>query len=93
MNDYGPKNNGSHRYILVVIDNSSKFGWTITLKNKYAQSIADAFSQIIKTSRRKPNLLKTDDGKEYVNKIFNEFLNNLNIKRYFRNIALGAVFA
>ena len=55
--------------------------------------ITDAFSQVIKTSRRKPNLLETDDGKEYVNKIFSEFLNNPNIKRYSRKTALGAVFA
>ena len=93
MNDYGIKNNKGYRYILVVIDNFSKFGWTIPLKNKYAQSITDAFSQIIKTSKRKPNLLETDDGKEYVSKIFNELLNNHNIKRYSRNTALGAVFA
>ena len=93
MNDYGIKNNKGYRYILVVIDNFSKFGWTIPLKNKYAQSITDSFSQIIITSKRKPNLLETDDGGEYVNKIFNEFLNNHNIKRYSRNTALGAVFA
>ena len=93
MNDYGPKNNKGYRYILVVIDNFSKFGWTIPLKDKFAESILDAFSQIIKTSRRKPNLLETDDGKEYVNKIFNEFLNNNNIKRYSRYTDKGAVFA
>ena len=93
MNDYGIKNNKGYRYILVVVDIFSKFGWTIPLKNKYAQSITDAFTQIIKTSRRKPNLLETDDGKESVNKIFSEFLNNHNIKRYSRNTALGAVFA
>ena len=93
MNDYGPKNKRVYRYILVVIDNLSKFGWTIPLKNKYAQSIADVFSQIVKSSKRKPNLLETDDGKEYVNENFNEFLNNHNIKRYSRNTALGAVFA
>ena len=93
INDYGIKNKKGYRYILVVIDNFSKFRLTIPLKNKYNQSIADAFSQIIKTSGRKPNLLETDDGKEYVNKTFNEFLNNHNIKRYSRNTALGAVFA
>ena len=93
MNDYGIKNNKGYRYILVVIDNFSKFGWTIPLKNKYAQSITDAFSQIIKTSKRKPNLLETNYGREYVNKIFNEFLNNHNIKRYSRNTTLGAVYA
>ena len=93
MNDCRIKNNTGYRYILVVIDNFSEFAWTNPLKNKYAQSITDAFSQIIKTSRRKPYLLETDDGKEYVNKIFNEFLNSHNIKRYSRNTALGAVFA
>ena len=94
MNDYGIKKNKGYRYILVVIDTFSKFVWTIPLKNKYAQSITDAFSQIVKSSKRKPNLLETDDSKEYVNKIFNDFLNKHNIKRYFkRNTALGAVFA
>ena len=93
MNDYGPKNNKSYRYILVVIDNFSRFGWTIPLKNKFSQSITDAFSEIIKSSNRKPNLLETDDGKEYVNKTFNEFLNNNKIKRYSRYTDKGAVFA
>ena len=88
MNDYGIKNNKGYRYILVVVDNFSKFRWTIPLKNKYAQSITDAFSQNMKTSRRKPDLLETDDGKEYVNRIFSEFLNNHNIKRYSRNTAV-----
>ena len=93
MNDYVPKNNKGYRYILVVIDNFSKFGWTTPLKNKFSQSITDAFSEIIKSSNRKPNLLETDDGKEYVNKIFNEFLNNNKIKRYSRYTDKGAVFA
>ena len=93
MNDYGPKNNKGYRYILVVIDNFSKFGWTIPLKNKFSQSITDAFSEIIKSSNRKPNLLETDGGKEYVNKIFNELLNKNKIKRYSRYTDKGAVFA
>ena len=93
MNDYGPKNNRGYRYKLVVIDKFSKFGWTIPLKNKYAQSVEDAFPQIIKTSRRKPNLLETGDGKEYVNKFFNDFLNNNKIKKFSRYTDKGAVFA
>ena len=93
MNDYGPRNNKGYRYILVFLDNFSKFGWTIPLKNKYSQSIKDAFSQIFKTSKRKPSRLETDDGKEYVNGNFSEFLNNNNIKRYSRYTDKGAVFA
>ena len=93
MNDYGIKNNKGYRYLLVVIDNFSKFGWTIPLKNKYTQSITEEFSQIVKSSKRKPNLLETDDGKEYVNKISDDFLNKHNIKRYSRNTQVGAKFA
>ena len=93
MNDYGPKNNRGYRSISVVIDNFSKFGWTIPLKNKFAQSITDAFSQIFKTSTRIPNLLETDDSKEYPNKIFNKRLSKNNIKRYSRYTDKGAVFA
>ena len=39
LKDYGPKNNRGYRYVLVVIDNFPKFGWTIPLKNKNAQTI------------------------------------------------------
>ena len=47
INNYGSKNKRSYRYILVVIDNFSRFGWTIPLKNKYAQSIIDEFSDFM----------------------------------------------
>ena len=32
--DYGVKNNSGYRFILVIIDNFSKYCWTISLKNK-----------------------------------------------------------
>ena len=93
MNDYGIQNNKSYRYVLVVIYNFSKFGWAIPLKNKYAQSITDSFSQFVKSSKRKTNLLETDVGKEYNNEYFKEVLNNHNNKRYSRKTALGALIA
>ena len=93
LKDYGPENNRGYRYILVIIDNFSKFGWTIPLKNKNAQTIKDSFKNIIISSKRKPNLIETDRGKEFYNNIFQEFLNKNNIKLYSRNSSLGAVFA
>ena len=80
-NDYGPSNNKGYRYPFIVIDNFSRYGWIIPFKNKYAQSITEAFSQIIKTSKRKPNLLDTEDERVHVNKFFNEFLIQNNTKR------------
>ena len=60
--DYGPENNKGYRYVLVVIDNFLKFGWTIALKHKNAQTIKDSSENILLTSKRKPNLIETDRG-------------------------------
>ena len=70
LKDYGPENNRNYRYILVIIDNFSKFGWTVPLKNKNAQSMKDSLENIIIKSKRKPNLIESDRGKEFYNNIF-----------------------
>ena len=93
LKDYGPENNRGYRYVLVVIDNFSKFGWTIPLKNKNAQTIKDSFENILISSKRQPNLIETDRGKEFYNNTFQDFLNKNNIKLYSRNSSYGAVFA
>ena len=93
LKDYGPKNNRGYRYVLVTIDNFSKFGWTIPLKNKNAQTIKDSFETILLNSKRSPNLIETDRGKEFYNNIFQDFLNKNIIKLYSRNSLYGAVFA
>ena len=85
LKDYGPENNRNCRYALLVIDNFSKFGWTDALKNKNAQTIKDCFENIIISSKRKPNLIETDRGKEFYNNIFQDFLSKNNIKHYSRN--------
>ena len=93
LKDYGPKNNRGFRYVLVTIDNFSKFGWKSPLKNKNAQTIKDSFENILISSKRSPNLIETDRGKEFYNNIFQDFLNKNNIKLYSRNSSYGAVFA
>ena len=93
LKDYGPENNRGHRYVLVILDNFSKYGWTTPLKNKNAQTIKDSFENILISSKRKPNLIESDRGKEFYNNIFQDFLNKNNIKLYSRNSSYGAVFA
>ena len=78
---------------MVVIDNFGKLGGKIPLENKNAQSKTDAFSEIVETSKRKPNLLESTDGKDYVIKISNELLNYYNLKRYSGNTTLRAKLA
>ena len=86
MKDYGSENKRGYRYVLVTIDNFSKFGWTTN-----AQTIKDSFENILIGSKRKPNVIETDLGKEFYIKIFQKFSNNNSIKHYSRNTYLGAV--
>ena len=93
LKDYGPENNRGYRYVLVTIDNFSKYGWTTPLKNKNAQTIKDSFENVMISSKRKPHLIESDRGKEFYNNIFQDYLKKNNIKLYSRNTSLGAVFA
>ena len=93
LKDYGPENNRGYRYVLVVIDNFSSFGWTVPLKNKNSQTIEDSFENIFINSKRKPNLFETDRGKEFYNNFYQDFLNKNKTKIYSRNSSYGAVFA
>ena len=81
---YGRSNNNGYRYILAVFDYFSKYRWCIPLKNEYAQTKKDQLSNIIGMSKRKHNLIETDDRKECVNKIFNGFRKVNDNKRYSR---------
>ena len=93
LKDYGPENNRGYRYVLVIIDNFSKYGFTSPLKNKNSQAIKDSFENILICSERKLNLIESDCGKEFYNNIFQDLLNKNNIKLYSINTYLGAVFA
>jgi len=62
------KSNRGVRYLLTVIDVFSKYGWMLPLKDKTGKSVADAFKQIFKKSKQKPEKLWTDKSREFYNK-------------------------
>jgi len=66
------KFNRGFRYLLTVIDVFSKYGWMLPLKDKTGKSVTDAFKEIFKKSKRKPEKIWTDKGREFCNKYVNE---------------------
>ena len=68
------------KYLLLVIDVFSKFGWIEPLENKKGETVASAFEKIFKC--RQPRLLWTDKGKEFFNKNVKQLLSRNNIKLY-----------
>ena len=84
MIDYKISNNKGYRYIFIIIDNYSKYLWSVPLRNKYSQTITNEFSNILTTSKRKPLKIQSDRGTEFYNSIFQNFLRSKNIQHYSR---------
>jgi hypothetical protein len=80
MQEFKNKNKGFN-YILTVIDVLSKYAWAIPLKDKRGVSIVKAFELII-NDKRTPVFLRTDQGKEFLNKDFKLFLKNYDIRHF-----------
>ena len=66
------KYNNKMKYLLTVIDSLSKYAFVVPLKDKSGHSIVKGFTGIFKT--RQPRKLRTDKGKEFLNKTFQDFL-------------------
>ena len=93
LKDNGPQNKRGYRYVSLTIDKFSKYVSTVPLKNKNSQTKKDFFGNIIKSSKRKPNLIETGRGKEFHNNFFQNFLKSNKIEHYSINTSLSAVFA
>ena len=75
------KYNKGIKYLLCAIDLFSKYAWVIPLKDKIGTSIVNAFKKII-SKGRKPDKIWVDQGSEFYNQSFKDFLNINNIEMY-----------
>ena len=60
----------------------SKYAWVVPLKDKKGTSIVNAFKKIISKGKRKPNKIWVDQGSEFYNNSFKDFLKISNIEMY-----------
>ena len=67
---------------LCTIDLFSKYAWVVPKKDKKETSIVNAFEKIIPEGRRKPNKIWVDQGGEFYNNSFKDFLKIDNIEMY-----------
>ena len=75
------KYNKGIKYLSCAIDLFSKYAWVVPIKDKKEISIVNAFQKII-SEGRKPNKIWTDQGSEFYNNAFKDFLKINNIEMY-----------
>lgn len=66
--------NDGIRYLLILIDIVSKFVWVEPLSSKSGPVVQAGFANIFKRTKRRPEKLQTDDGKEFLFKGVQAFL-------------------
>ena len=69
------------KYLLCAIDLCSKYACVIPLRDKKRTSIVNVFKKII-SKGRKPNKMWVDQGSEFYNQSFKDFLKINNIEMY-----------
>ena len=72
--------NKGYKYLLMVLDLFSKYGWIVPLKTKTGSEVSGTFKSIFK--KNKPKELWVDEGKEYYNKNVKDLLAKNNIEIY-----------
>ena len=70
------------QYLLCATELFCKFAWVIPTKDKKGTSIVNAFKKIISEGQRKPNKIWIDQGSEFYNQSFKDFLKINNIEMY-----------
>ena len=74
------KQNSGYKYILMVIDVFSKFGWAVPLKSKTGAAVAEALKSIFEEET--PKKLWVDKGGEFYNKTLDSILKKRGIEIY-----------
>ena len=76
------KFNKRFRFLLCVIDISSKYAWVVPLKDKKGVSIVNAFQIILKDSNRKSNKIWVDKNGGFYNNSYKKWLQDNGIVMY-----------
>ena len=75
------KYNKGNKYLSCAIDLFSKYAWVVPIKDKKGTSIVNAFKKII-SEGRKPNKIWFDQGSEFYNNYFKDFLKTNNTEMH-----------
>ena len=76
------RQNKGVKYLLCVIDLFSKYAFVVPLKDKNGSSVVREFGKIVNESGRRPNKISVDQGSEFYNKTFKNWLRDEGIEMY-----------
>lgn len=86
--------NDGVKFLLVLVDNFSRFAMVKPLKSKKAKAVATAMETILlENPSRQPKNIRHDEGGEFVNRDFSALMKKFGINNYTTKSAVKANFA
>ena len=76
------KENSGYNYILTVIDILSRYAFAEPLKRKTGKEVTALFKKLLRKSKRIPAKIQTDQGREFFNQEFKNFLRQNDMAHY-----------
>ena len=76
------RQNKDIKYLLCAIDLFSKYAFVVPLKDKKGASVVEGFKKIVNEPNRQPNKIWVDQGSEFYNKVFKNWLKDKEIEMY-----------
>ena len=76
------KYNKGYKYLLMIIDVFSKYGWIMPVKAKTGAAVSAAFEKVFETSGRVPSKLWVDKGREFYNATVQQLLKKKGVSMY-----------
>ena len=64
---------------MLCVEVFTKYAWVQTLKDKKGETFLDAFDEIVNKSTSNPNRLWVEQGREFYNKLMQEWLDSNNV--------------
>ena len=85
--------NENVEYLLCVMDVFTKYAWVKPLKDKKGKTVPNAFIEIVNESNCKPNKLWVGKGREFYNKLMQDWLDNSDVLMYSTHNESNSVIA
>ena len=76
------KQNKGYKYLLNIIDVYSRWVWSVPLPDKKKETVFEAFLWVVEDSNRRPRHIWVDQGGEFYNRLFTNWIRQHGIIRY-----------
>ena len=74
------RENDGHKFIFSIVDVLFKFGWLLPLKSKHGSKIKGVLTKLFEQTNRRPVMVQTDKGTEFLNFHVQNFLKKYQIR-------------